>query len=211
MIDAEGGISEAIQTDVTDEESVRQAVAKTVELFGAVHILVNIGKFLDPPHPPSFTIMTAHADHLTRYSRRRRRPGRRHKARPSRLGPRPAHKRDQHGPHEPSRHPRDAQIIPRRRPPRRLRHSQHVLGQRHGRRQPEPSLCDQQGRHHPDDEGDGGAPRQRGHPSQLRRAGDGVHADGEDPRGRHVGGDEAGEDRAESPRDGGDCVGCWIR
>lgn len=50
MIDAEGGISEAIQTDVTDEESVRQAVAKTVELFGAVHILVNIGKSLY--HPP---------------------------------------------------------------------------------------------------------------------------------------------------------------
>lgn len=52
MIDAEGGISEAIQTDVTDEESVRQAVAKTVELFGAVHILVNIGKYL--VHPSSF-------------------------------------------------------------------------------------------------------------------------------------------------------------
>lgn len=44
MIDAEGGISEAIQTDVTDEESCRASVAKTVELFGAVHILVNIGK-----------------------------------------------------------------------------------------------------------------------------------------------------------------------
>lgn len=44
MIDAEGGISEAIQTDVTDEESCRNAVARTVELFGAMHILVNIGK-----------------------------------------------------------------------------------------------------------------------------------------------------------------------
>jgi NAD(P)-dependent dehydrogenase (short-subunit alcohol dehydrogenase family) len=44
MIDAEGGISEAIQTDVTDEESCRRAVAKTVELFGAVHILVNVGE-----------------------------------------------------------------------------------------------------------------------------------------------------------------------
>ncbi|KAL2277583.1 hypothetical protein FJTKL_15333 [Diaporthe vaccinii] len=42
MIDAEGGISEAIQTDVTDEESCRKAVARTVEQFGAVHILVNI-------------------------------------------------------------------------------------------------------------------------------------------------------------------------
>lgn len=44
MIDAEGGISEAIQTDVTDEESCRKAVARTIEQFGAVHILVNIGK-----------------------------------------------------------------------------------------------------------------------------------------------------------------------
>ncbi|KAI1366216.1 hypothetical protein F5Y08DRAFT_327435 [Xylaria arbuscula] len=42
MIDEEGGISEIIQTDVTDEESCKDAVARTVELFGAVHILVNI-------------------------------------------------------------------------------------------------------------------------------------------------------------------------
>ncbi|SPQ26366.1 70334634-0ffe-44a8-956d-b695947be566 [Thermothielavioides terrestris] len=41
MIDEEGGISEVIQADVTDEESCKAAVAKTVELFGAVHILVN--------------------------------------------------------------------------------------------------------------------------------------------------------------------------
>lgn len=47
MIDAEGGVSEAIQTDVTDEESCKRAVARTVELFGAVHILVNIGKLSD--------------------------------------------------------------------------------------------------------------------------------------------------------------------
>lgn len=43
MIDEEGGVSEVIQADVTDEESCKQAVAKTVELFGTVHILVNIG------------------------------------------------------------------------------------------------------------------------------------------------------------------------
>ncbi|KAH8901516.1 NAD(P)-binding protein [Thozetella sp. PMI_491] len=42
MIDEEGGISEVIETDVTDEESCKRAVAKTVELWGAVHILVNI-------------------------------------------------------------------------------------------------------------------------------------------------------------------------
>ncbi|KAJ4351632.1 uncharacterized protein N0V89_006975 [Didymosphaeria variabile] len=43
MIDEEGGISEVIQTDVTQEGSCKAAVAKTVELFGAVHVLVNIG------------------------------------------------------------------------------------------------------------------------------------------------------------------------
>jgi len=43
MIDAEGGVSEVIQADVTSEESCKSAVARAVELFGAVHILVNIG------------------------------------------------------------------------------------------------------------------------------------------------------------------------
>ena len=43
MIEAEGGISEVIETDVTNEDSCRSAVAKTVELFGTVHILVNVG------------------------------------------------------------------------------------------------------------------------------------------------------------------------
>ncbi|KAL4889335.1 hypothetical protein BDV59DRAFT_195749 [Aspergillus ambiguus] len=42
MIDLEGGISGVIQADVTDEESCKNAVAKTVELFGTVDILVNI-------------------------------------------------------------------------------------------------------------------------------------------------------------------------
>lgn len=44
MIDEEGGTSHVIQADVTNEESCKNAVAKTVELYGAVHILVNIGK-----------------------------------------------------------------------------------------------------------------------------------------------------------------------
>jgi NAD(P)-dependent dehydrogenase (short-subunit alcohol dehydrogenase family) len=43
MIDAEGGISEVLQADVTDEESCKSAVEKIVEIFGTVHILVNIG------------------------------------------------------------------------------------------------------------------------------------------------------------------------
>lgn len=42
MIDEEGGIAEAIQCDVTDEASCKAAVERTVALFGAVHILVNI-------------------------------------------------------------------------------------------------------------------------------------------------------------------------
>ncbi|KAI1337356.1 hypothetical protein F5Y15DRAFT_408169 [Xylariaceae sp. FL0016] len=42
MIDEEGGVSEVIQADVTDEKSCKSAVAKTVEIFGGLHILVNI-------------------------------------------------------------------------------------------------------------------------------------------------------------------------
>ncbi|KAJ3550124.1 hypothetical protein NM208_g153 [Fusarium decemcellulare] len=42
MIDDEGGISEVIQADVTQEVSCKNAVEKTVKLWGALHILVNI-------------------------------------------------------------------------------------------------------------------------------------------------------------------------
>ncbi|EEB99878.1 hypothetical protein MPER_00329, partial [Moniliophthora perniciosa FA553] len=42
MIDAEGGTSEVIHCDVSDEASCKAAVEKTVQLFGAVHILVNV-------------------------------------------------------------------------------------------------------------------------------------------------------------------------
>ncbi|KAJ6484483.1 hypothetical protein C8R47DRAFT_1217359 [Mycena vitilis] len=42
MIDEEGGVSEVIQCDVTVEASCENAVKRTVELFGAVHILINI-------------------------------------------------------------------------------------------------------------------------------------------------------------------------
>ena len=44
MIDEEGGISEVVQADVTSEESCKNAIDKTVELWGALHILVNIGR-----------------------------------------------------------------------------------------------------------------------------------------------------------------------
>lgn len=43
MIDAEGGVSEVVQVDVTDEASVHLAVGKVVDIFGRVDILVNIG------------------------------------------------------------------------------------------------------------------------------------------------------------------------
>ncbi|PBK93633.1 NAD(P)-binding protein [Armillaria gallica] len=49
MITAEGGISEVVECDVTNEESCKAAVARTVTLFGAVHILVNIVG-VDGPH-----------------------------------------------------------------------------------------------------------------------------------------------------------------
>ncbi|KAK3074323.1 hypothetical protein LTR53_003313 [Teratosphaeriaceae sp. CCFEE 6253] len=42
MIDAERGTSEVVEVDVTNEESCKQAVQRTVQLFGAVHILVNV-------------------------------------------------------------------------------------------------------------------------------------------------------------------------
>ncbi|KAI5928193.1 hypothetical protein F4810DRAFT_698823 [Camillea tinctor] len=42
MIDEEGGVSEVIEADVTIEDSCQNAVSKTVELFGTVHILVNV-------------------------------------------------------------------------------------------------------------------------------------------------------------------------
>ncbi|CAH0056826.1 unnamed protein product [Clonostachys solani] len=42
MIDEEGGVSEVIQADVTNEASCQNAVNKTVELFGGLQILVNI-------------------------------------------------------------------------------------------------------------------------------------------------------------------------
>jgi NAD(P)-dependent dehydrogenase (short-subunit alcohol dehydrogenase family) len=42
MIDNEGGVSEVIRADVTNEDSCRAAVQRAVSLFGTVHILVNI-------------------------------------------------------------------------------------------------------------------------------------------------------------------------
>lgn len=43
MIEEEEGTAEVIHADVMIEESCKSAVARTVELFGTVHFLVNIG------------------------------------------------------------------------------------------------------------------------------------------------------------------------
>lgn len=43
MIDEEDGISAVVHADVTDEESCKAAVVRTIELFGSPSILVNIG------------------------------------------------------------------------------------------------------------------------------------------------------------------------
>ena len=43
MIEVEGGKAEVVVADVTVEEECKAAVAKTVDLFGKVTILVNIG------------------------------------------------------------------------------------------------------------------------------------------------------------------------
>lgn len=45
MIDNEGGTSLVIQADVTDEDSCRGVVEKTVRAFGALHVLVNVGRW----------------------------------------------------------------------------------------------------------------------------------------------------------------------
>ena len=44
MIEAEGGEAEVVLADVTIADQCKASVAKTVELFGKVTILVNIGK-----------------------------------------------------------------------------------------------------------------------------------------------------------------------
>lgn len=49
MIDSEGGTSTVIQADVTDEAACKSVVQRTVELYGAIHILVNVGEYARRP------------------------------------------------------------------------------------------------------------------------------------------------------------------
>lgn len=42
MIDSEGGTSTVMQADVTDEAACQRVVQRTVALFGALHVLVNV-------------------------------------------------------------------------------------------------------------------------------------------------------------------------
>lgn len=44
MIDEEGGVAEVVQCDVTIDAECKAAVARAVELFGKLDILVNIGE-----------------------------------------------------------------------------------------------------------------------------------------------------------------------
>jgi NAD(P)-dependent dehydrogenase (short-subunit alcohol dehydrogenase family) len=46
IIEAEGGIAEVVECNVTLEESCKRAVERVVELWGSVRILVNNGKSL---------------------------------------------------------------------------------------------------------------------------------------------------------------------
>lgn len=59
MIDAEGGSSEVVKVDVSNEESVKQAVQRTVDLFGRIDILVNIGEYLSDRPIVSFKPLTS--------------------------------------------------------------------------------------------------------------------------------------------------------
>ncbi len=43
MIEEEGGMAEVVQCDVTADAECKAAVARAVELFGKLDILVNIG------------------------------------------------------------------------------------------------------------------------------------------------------------------------
>ncbi len=44
MIEAEGGVAEVVQADVTVDADCKAAVTRAVELFGKIDILVNIGE-----------------------------------------------------------------------------------------------------------------------------------------------------------------------
>ena len=88
MIDEEGGISEVIQADVTNEKACQNAVEKTVELYGAVHILINIGE------ASLLLILLARSQANLFVSRCRRDLGRCHQARSRRMGSRLPDQRD---------------------------------------------------------------------------------------------------------------------
>ena len=118
MIDEEGGISEIIQTDVTDEESCRNAVAKTVELWGAVHILVNIGE----QHMYPLLPVCCQSRLTGQVSGRRWCDGRCYNCKPGCLGQGLPHQRDQHGSDGSSHYSRDAKT-------RSWLNRQHVLSQ----------------------------------------------------------------------------------
>lgn len=105
MIDEEGGISDVIQADVTDEDSCRVAVEKTVQLFGALHILINIGML---HHVLPTRGLRISSELTQRRSRRRRYHGRCYHTRSGCMGKRHADKSDQYGVDGSTRYSRDA-------------------------------------------------------------------------------------------------------
>lgn len=111
MIDEEGGISEVIQADVTNEESCKAAVEKTVALWGELHILVNIGKSCGRNNMHGVlwktTVISIGNECLFVRSGSRGGSGRCHRDRSQSLGPRHAHQLDKHGVDEPIRHSRN--------------------------------------------------------------------------------------------------------
>jgi len=126
MIDKEGGVCEVVQVDVTDEESCKKAVARTVELWGGVHILVNNGTLpllsqaggrvcradravrtlIRPFQLQKLNLLLAESS-LTKLPSSWSRQGvwRRDDDRHGGVGPWFPHQCNEHGPDEPVRHP----------------------------------------------------------------------------------------------------------
>lgn len=103
MSEGEGGISEVIRADVTDEESCKNAVAKTVELYGALYILVKIGKMNVSSNRRILSDARSWGcwHHGECYCNQH-----------GGMGPRLSHERYQHGAYEPPRHFRGAKARP---------------------------------------------------------------------------------------------------
>lgn len=86
--------------------------------------------------------------------------------------------------------------------------SQFITDVSSSRRQPKPSLPDDEGGDYPDDACDGGSAWGREYPGQLRVSGDGVYSDG--ARTRYERGNATSADQPESAEARRDGVGCGL-